>query len=56
MVDKHWWKRILRKLFNQTYEQAAIELRRLKQKLGVDSLPARVEKARAAADESRWQA
>jgi len=30
------------------------ELRRLKQKLGVDSFPARVEKARQAADESRW--
>lgn len=30
------------------------ELRRLKQKLGVDSLPARIEKARQVADESRW--
>ena len=26
MVDKHWWMRRLRKLFNQAYEQAAIEL------------------------------
>jgi hypothetical protein len=26
MLDKHWWSRCLRKLFNQAYEQAAIEL------------------------------
>jgi len=26
MIDKHWWMRRLRKLFNQAYEQAAIEL------------------------------
>ncbi|KGJ95189.1 replication endonuclease [Colwellia psychrerythraea] len=26
MLDKHWWMRRLRKLFNQAYEQAAIEL------------------------------
>ena len=26
MMDKHWWSRRLRKLFNQAYEQAAIEL------------------------------
>ena len=26
MIDKHWWSRRLRKLFNQAYEQAAIEL------------------------------
>ena len=26
MCDKHWWSRRLRKLFNQAYEQAAIEL------------------------------
>ena len=26
MVDKNWWMRRLRKLFNQAYEQAAIEL------------------------------
>jgi hypothetical protein len=26
MIDKNWWMRRLRKLFNQAYEQAAIEL------------------------------
>jgi len=26
MIDKNWWNRRLRKLFNQAYEQAAIEL------------------------------